>query len=163
LTDRRGFRPVIPQLAHRDSCLLAWGTACPRISSARMRTTGASRAVSFPASAAVRRDHIERPFLEPPCSRQSLFSVNKGAFMRSVIIILAVTLIASATYAKAQGGSPSGRGSTTGDPAASSATPGTSPTTGSSKKASPSGSGTSTSGGSDANGDQGRDKCRTAT
>jgi hypothetical protein len=78
--------------------------------------------------------------------------------MRSVIIILAVTLIASATYAKAQGGSPSGRGSKTGDPAASSATPGTSPTTGSSKKASPSGSGTSTSGGSDANGDQGRDK-----
>ena len=36
--------------------------------------------------------------------------------------------------------------------------PGTSPTTGSSMKPSPSGSGTSTSGGSDANGDQGRDK-----
>jgi len=78
--------------------------------------------------------------------------------MRSMILIFAVTLIASTTYAQAQGGLPSGRGSTTGDPAASSATPGTSPTTGWSKKASPSGSGTSTSGGSDANGDQGRDK-----
>ncbi len=51
-----------------------------------------------------------------------------------------------------------GRGSTSGDPAASSATPGTSPTTGSSMKPSRSGNGTSTSGGSDANGDQGRDK-----
>ena len=61
------------------------------------------------------------------------------------------------TFAFAQG-APSGRGSTTGDPAASSATPGTSPTTGSSTKPSPSGSGTSTSGGSDANADQGRDK-----
>jgi hypothetical protein len=78
--------------------------------------------------------------------------------MRSVLMLLAVTLIASGTYANAQGGLPSGRGSTTGDPAASSATPGTSPTAGSSKRASPSGSGTSTSGGSDANGDQGRDK-----
>src|ERR1700710_333436 len=58
----------------------------------------------------------------------------------------------------AQAGAPSGRGSTTGDPAASSATPGASPTTGSSMKPSQSGSGTSTSGGSDANGDQGRDK-----
>ena len=65
---------------------------------------------------------------------------------------------AHAAFAYAQGGVPSGRGSTTGDPAASSATPGTSSTTGSSMKPSPSGSGTSTSGGSDANGDQGRDK-----
>ncbi len=78
--------------------------------------------------------------------------------MKSVIIVLAAMLIASSTGANAQGGSPSGRGSTTGDPAASSATPGTPPNTGSSNKASPSGSGTSTSGGSDANGDQGRDK-----
>jgi hypothetical protein len=53
---------------------------------------------------------------------------------------------------------PSGRGSTTGDPAASSATPGTSPTTGNAIKSNPSGSGTSTSGGKDDNGDQGRDK-----
>jgi hypothetical protein len=52
----------------------------------------------------------------------------------------------------------SGRGSTTGDPAASSATPGTSPTTGSSMKPSPRGSATSTSGGRDDNGDQGRDR-----
>ena len=55
----------------------------------------------------------------------------------------------------AQAGAPSGRGATTGDPAASSATPGTSPTTGSSTQSNPSGSGTSTSGGKDDNGDQG--------
>jgi len=72
----------------------------------------------------------------------------------TVIIVLGL----ANTFACAQGGAPSGRGSTTGDPAASSATPGTSPTTGSSTKPSPSGSGTSTSGGSDANADQGRDK-----
>lgn len=58
----------------------------------------------------------------------------------------------------AQAGAPSGRGATTGDPAASSATPGTAPTTGSSMKPNPSGSGTSTSGGKDDNGDQGRDR-----
>jgi len=58
----------------------------------------------------------------------------------------------------AQAGAPSGRGSTTGDPAASSATPGSAPTTGNAMKPSPSGSGTSTSGGRDDNGDQGRDK-----
>jgi hypothetical protein len=73
-------------------------------------------------------------------------------------IILATVLALSGTFAFAQSGTPSGRGSTTGDPAASSATPGTSPTTGTSMKPSRSGSGTSTSGGSDANGDQGRDK-----
>jgi ABC-type phosphate transport system substrate-binding protein len=56
-----------------------------------------------------------------------------------------------------QAGAPAGRGSTTGDPAASSANPGASPTTGTSK-ANPSGSGTSTSDGKDDNGDQGRDK-----
>ena len=58
----------------------------------------------------------------------------------------------------AQAGAPSGRGATTGDPAASSAKPGASPTTGSSMKSNPSGSGTSTSGGKDDNGDQGRDR-----
>jgi hypothetical protein len=57
-----------------------------------------------------------------------------------------------------QAGASSGRGSTSGDPAASSATPGTAPTTGNAMKPSPSGSGTSTSGGRDDNGDQGRDK-----
>jgi len=77
--------------------------------------------------------------------------------MKLTSIVCAVVLALSGTFAYAQSGAPSGRGSTTGDPAASSATPGTSPTTGSSSKSSPSGSGTSTSGGSDANSDQGRD------
>jgi len=58
----------------------------------------------------------------------------------------------------AQAGAPSGRGSTTGDPAASSSNPDTSTTTGSAMKPSPSGSVTSTSGGRDDNDDQGRDK-----
>ena len=87
--------------------------------------------------------------------------------MKLSSIALAGILALSSTLAFAQAGpnqagsnngGPSGRGSVMGDPAASSATPGTSPTVGSSMKASPSGSGTSTSGGSDANGDQGRDK-----
>jgi len=74
-------------------------------------------------------------------------------------IALASALLLGGLPAFEQGcGTPSGRGSTTGDPAASSATPGTSPTTGSSMKPSSSGSGTSTSGGGDDNGDQGRDK-----
>jgi len=74
-------------------------------------------------------------------------------------IALASALLLGGLPAFAQAyGTPSGRGSTTGDPAASSATPGTSPTTGSSMKPSPSGGGTSTSGGRDHNGDQGRDK-----
>jgi hypothetical protein len=78
--------------------------------------------------------------------------------MKLTTIALATALALSGTLVYAQNGAPSGRGSTTGDPAASSASPGTSPTTGSSMRPSPSGSGTSTSGGSDANGDQGRDK-----
>jgi hypothetical protein len=78
--------------------------------------------------------------------------------MKFASIAVATVLVFSATLAHAQSGAPTGRGSTSGDPAASSATPGTSPTTGSSMKPSRSGSGTSTSGGSDANGDQGRDK-----
>ncbi len=78
--------------------------------------------------------------------------------MKLATIAFAAVLAVSGASAFAQNGAPSGRGSMTGDPAASSATPGTSPTTGSSMKPSPSGSGTSTSGGSDANGDQGRDK-----
>jgi hypothetical protein len=77
---------------------------------------------------------------------------------RIASIALATVLIFAGTLACAQSGSPSDRGSTTGDPAASAATPGNSLTTGSSMKPSRSGSGTSTSGGSDANGDQGRDK-----
>jgi hypothetical protein len=82
----------------------------------------------------------------------------KGVAMKLATIAFAAALTLSASFAYAQSGAPNGRGSTTGDPAASSATPGSSPTTGSSMKPSPSGSGTSTSGGSDANGDQGRDK-----
>jgi hypothetical protein len=78
--------------------------------------------------------------------------------MKLTTITYAASLILSGTFAYAQSGTPSGRGSATGDPAASSATPGNSPTTGSSMQPSRSGSGTSTSGGSDANGDQGRDK-----
>jgi hypothetical protein len=78
--------------------------------------------------------------------------------MKFTTILLAATLTLCGAFVHAQSGVPSGRESTTGDPAASSGTPGTSPTTGSSMKPSPSGSGMSTSGGSDANGDQGRDK-----
>jgi hypothetical protein len=81
--------------------------------------------------------------------------------MKLTPFVLASTLALCSTLAFAQNqnsGGPSGRGSVTGDPAASSATPGTAPTTGSSTRPNPSGSGTSTSGGSDDNGDQGRDK-----
>jgi hypothetical protein len=79
--------------------------------------------------------------------------------MRSTTFALATVLALSGASVYAQSGVPSGRGSMTGDPASSSATPGTSPnTTGNAMKPSRSGSGTSTSGGSDANGDQGRDK-----
>jgi hypothetical protein len=77
--------------------------------------------------------------------------------MRLVAIILSV-LLGSYAFAMAQG-APSGRGSTTGDPASSSANPRAEPgaTTGS-NRSNPSGSGTSTSGGKDDNGDQGRDR-----
>jgi hypothetical protein len=77
--------------------------------------------------------------------------------MNSKKVLIAAMMIAlGSSKAIAQSGAPSGRGSTTGDPAASSANPAAAPTgtTGSS----PSGSGTSTSGGRDDNGDQGRDK-----
>ncbi|WP_407176121.1 hypothetical protein [Bradyrhizobium sp. STM 3562] len=77
--------------------------------------------------------------------------------MRATAISLAALLTLAGGLALAQSQIPSGRGSVTGDPAASSATPVTSPTTGSAAKSSRSDSGTSTSGGSDANGDQGRD------
>jgi len=78
--------------------------------------------------------------------------------MKMAVISLSAALVLSLGLARAQSQIPSGRGSVTGDPASSSANPSTSPTTGSSMKPSRSGSGTSTSGGSDANGDQGRDK-----
>ncbi|MGA7995221.1 MAG: hypothetical protein WCA28_09955 [Bradyrhizobium sp.] len=54
--------------------------------------------------------------------------------MKLASIEFATILMFSVTFAYAQSGAPSGRGSTSGDPAASSATPDTSPTTGSSMK-----------------------------
>jgi hypothetical protein len=79
--------------------------------------------------------------------------------MKRVAMVM-TAMVASCSVAFAQGGGPSGRGSTTGDPAASSANPSAAPgaTSGASNRANPSGSGTSTSGGRDDNGDQGRDK-----
>jgi hypothetical protein len=76
--------------------------------------------------------------------------------MKATVIFLSCVLISSSA-ALAQG-NPSGRGSITGDPASSTASPSAEPngTTGLSRN--PSGSGTSTSGGKDDNGDQGRDK-----
>jgi hypothetical protein len=77
--------------------------------------------------------------------------------MRLFAILLSV-LLGSLTFVMAQG-APTGRGSTTGDPAASSANPRAEPggTTGTSAS-NPTGSGTSTSGGKDDNADQGRDR-----
>ena len=78
--------------------------------------------------------------------------------MKTTAIMLTAALVFAGALAHAQSQTPSGRGSTTGDPASSSANPAASPTTtGSDMRSSRSGSGTSTSGGSDANGDQGRD------
>ena len=74
------------------------------------------------------------------------------------IVLLMTGLMLLGGIAHAQSGIPSGRGSTKGDPAASSANPNAAPpaTVGSAmRKPSRSGSGTSTSGGSDANGDHG--------
>jgi len=78
----------------------------------------------------------------------------KGITMKREAILFSAVLSLVSFSAFAQNGAPSGKGSTTGDPAASSSTS----TTGSAVAPSRSGSGTSTSGGSDANGDQGRDK-----
>ncbi len=77
--------------------------------------------------------------------------------MKSSVIYVGVALVLFAGSVHAQSQDPRGRGSVTGDPAASSANPSASSTTGSAMKPNPSGSGTSTSGGSDATGDQGRD------
>jgi hypothetical protein len=76
--------------------------------------------------------------------------------MRTTAIMLTAVFVLAGSFANAQSQIPSGRGSTTGDPASSSAASPT--TTGSDMRPSRSGSGTSTSGGSDANGDQGRDR-----
>lgn len=73
--------------------------------------------------------------------------------------IAAIIAILFATGLAIAQGAPSGRGASTGDPAASSATPhADTSTTGTSTRQNPSGSGTSTSGGKDDNGDAGRDK-----
>jgi hypothetical protein len=77
---------------------------------------------------------------------------------KSIALVIGAAL--TTTFALAQDGAPSGKGSVTGDPAASSANPRTAPgaTTGASSTSNPSGSGTSTSGGRDENKDQGRDQ-----
>jgi len=75
--------------------------------------------------------------------------------MRYLTIALSF-LLSSATFALGQGNA-SGRGSVTGDPAASSANPSADPAPTTGFSSSPSGSGTSTSGGKDDNGDGGRD------
>jgi hypothetical protein len=77
--------------------------------------------------------------------------------MKFMLIFLSV-LLGGLSLALAQSGDPSGRGSTTGDPAASSANPSAAPSTTTGASSSPSGSGSSTSGGRDDNNDQGRDK-----
>ncbi|MEY9359169.1 hypothetical protein ABH994_001890 [Bradyrhizobium yuanmingense] len=78
--------------------------------------------------------------------------------MKAAIAAIAITALAAGS-ALAQGDAPSGRGSVTGDPAASSANPqADTPTTGAATRSNPSGSGTSSSGGKDDNGDAGRDK-----
>jgi hypothetical protein len=95
---------------------------------------------------------------EGTCGLANDYRPREGmAVMKLMATACAVGLVVAVGAANAQSDA-SGRGSTTGDPAASSATPGTAPTTGNSMKPSRSGSGTSTSGGSDANNDQGRDK-----
>ncbi|MET4721835.1 hypothetical protein ABIF63_005941 [Bradyrhizobium japonicum] len=74
-------------------------------------------------------------------------------------IATAVLVLSTASALAQSAGAPSGRGATTGDPAASSAAPNKDPrgTTGLSPGSS-SGSGASTSGGKDDNGDQVRDR-----
>lgn len=77
-----------------------------------------------------------------------------GTLMKKLIGCVALAIMFSGN-AVAQG-DPSGRGSTTGDPAASSANPSADGPRGRSSD-NPSGSGTSSSGGRDDNGDRGRD------
>jgi hypothetical protein len=97
--------------------------------------------------------------MEPNCAEGFIsLVISEDERMKLAVLAGLAVLALSPGLALAQAGGPSGRGSTTGDPAASSATPGTSPTTGSAIKSNPSGSGTSTSGGKDDNGDQGRDR-----
>ena len=87
-----------------------------------------------------------------------LISRQQWKLVMKLIAVIISAMLATYSVAVAQG-NPSGRGSTTGDPAASTANPRAQPggTVGASS-ANPGGSGTSTSGGKDDNGDQGRDK-----
>lgn len=80
----------------------------------------------------------------------------QGRILMKMAIVSATALLLFSISAQAQG-DPSGRGSTTGDPAASSANPSREPAPRGRSTSNPSGSGTSSSGGRDANGDQGRD------
>jgi hypothetical protein len=73
-----------------------------------------------------------------------------------IAIVCAAAWLLSVPSVYAQG-NPSGRGSVSGDPAASSANPNTDPAPRGRSTNNPSGSGTATSGGRDDNGDQGRD------
>src|ERR1700710_659836 len=84
-----------------------------------------------------------------------LLDKRKDRSMKISTGVLAAGLVAMSSFAIGVSGAPSCQGSTTADPAASSQNANPS-TTGMSP--SKSGSGTATSGGSDANGDQGRDK-----
>jgi hypothetical protein len=74
-----------------------------------------------------------------------------------LIAMILIVLMGSPVFAIAQG-NPSGPGSVTGDPAASTANPNSDPSKTTGQSNNPSGSGTSSSGGKDYNGDQGRDK-----
>lgn len=73
-----------------------------------------------------------------------------------IAIVCAAALLLSVPSVYAQG-NPSGRGSVSGDPAASSANPKADPAPKGRSTNNPSGSGTATSGGRDDNDDQGRD------
>jgi hypothetical protein len=92
---------------------------------------------------------------EHPAGPSVMLDQRKGPIMKISTMALAGVFVAISSLCIAQTGAPSGQGSTTGDPAASSQNA-NQDTTGMSP--SRSGSGTSTSGGSDANRDQGRDK-----
>jgi hypothetical protein len=87
----------------------------------------------------------------------ALYRISIGVQSMKYLAIVVSVMLGSYSLALAQGGA-SGRGSVTGDPAASSANPSTDPNATTGMSPSSSGSGTSTSGGKDENGDQGRDK-----
>ena len=93
---------------------------------------------------------------EPELYRPVVLWIERIEKMNFKTGLIATVILLGSSAAIAQSGTASGRGSTTGDPAASSANPRAAPTT--TTGSNPSGSGTSSSGGRDDNGDQGRDK-----